>query len=125
MRAAPEPLVHRNEYELIGEPLSSGGDTDTSAPDALTDTDGAPGDDGLATVVSEKLAVTERSADSVTAHEPVPAHAPPQPVKLDPAAATADRVTEAPPGHVVEHTCGWAAAPHCTAAGELVTVPAP
>ena len=52
VRAVPEPLVHRNEYALIGEPLSAGGDTDTSAPDGLTDTDGAPGADVTAGVIA-------------------------------------------------------------------------
>ena len=43
-----------------------------------------------------KLAVTERAALIVTVQAPVPAHAPLQPLKIDPAAALARRVTGVP-----------------------------
>jgi hypothetical protein len=42
------------------------------------------------------VAVTDSFAVIVTVHEPVPVHAPDQPLKLDPDAGVAERVTEAP-----------------------------
>ena len=43
-----------------------------------------------------KLAVTERAALIVTVQAPVPVHAPLQPLKIDPDAALARRVTGVP-----------------------------
>jgi hypothetical protein len=67
-----------------------------------------------------KVAVTARAAVMVTEQVPVPLHAPPQPPKLEPAAAEALSVTCVP----------WARAsvqsePHEMPAGELDTVPVP
>ena len=43
-----------------------------------------------------KLAVTDRAALIVTVQAPVPVHAPLHPLKIDPAAALARRVTGVP-----------------------------
>jgi hypothetical protein len=67
------------------------------------------------------VAVTERATSSATvqvAAEPV--HAPLQPVKLEPAAATAVSVTDAPLTKL-----NWQVAPQLMPAGLLVTVPPP
>ena len=68
-----------------------------------------------------KVAVTARAAPIVTTQEPVPAQAPPQPVKPDPAAGAAVRVTTVP--GVVGLAALVAAARR--RAGEEVTVPPP
>jgi hypothetical protein len=44
-------------------------------------------------VLIVKLAVTDRAADIVTLQVPVPEQAPPQPLKVEPVAAAADKVT--------------------------------
>ena len=68
-----------------------------------------------------KPAVTEVAALSVTVQVPVPAQPPPvQPVKVEPAAGVAVRVTAVPLANALEHV-----APHEMPAGLLVTVPAP
>jgi hypothetical protein len=70
------------------------------------------------TGVAVKVAVTEAAA--VTAHVPVPEHAPLQPAKVEPAAGAAVRVT-AVPG---VKDCAQLA-PQLIPAGVLVTVPVP
>src|SRR5439155_6064931 len=68
-----------------------------------------------------KVAVTVLPADSVTTHVPVAPHPPPvQPVKVEPAAGVALRVTTVPLSKLAVH-----AAPQVIPAGELVTVPLP
>src|SRR5437879_9575658 len=67
-----------------------------------------------------KVAVTEVAALIVTVHVPVPVQAPLQPVKVEPAAGAAVRVTTVPVVKEVEQV-----APQEIPAGELVTVPAP
>jgi len=68
-----------------------------------------------------KLAVTMVAALMVTTHEPVPEHpAPLQPVKVDPPAAAAVRVTTVPPLYEAEQV-----APQLIPAGLEVTVPLP
>jgi hypothetical protein len=70
------------------------------------------------TGVAVKVAVTEAAA--VTAHVPVPEHAPLQPAKVEPAAGAAVRVT-AVPG---VKDCAQLA-PQLIPAGVLITVPVP
>ncbi|MCI2430315.1 hypothetical protein LM604_06660 [Candidatus Acetothermia bacterium] len=53
--------------------------------------------------VVTKVAVTDLLASIVTTHVPVPLQAPPQPVKVEPLAATAVSVTEVPLAKVAEH----------------------
>jgi len=68
-----------------------------------------------------KLAVTDVAAFTVTVQEPVPVQPPPlQPLKVEPAAAAAVRVTDVPFANEAEQV-----APHEMPAGELVTVPLP
>src|SRR5262249_59909407 len=70
---------------------------------------------------SAKVAVTDCAALIVTAQVPVPVQPPPlQPVKVDPAAGVAVRVTAVPLANVAEHV-----APHVMPAGALVMVPDP
>jgi hypothetical protein len=52
-----------------------------------------PTDKGCCTGSSAKLAVAVRAALMVTAHRPVPVHAPLHPTKVDPTAGTAVSVT--------------------------------
>ncbi len=47
--------------------------------------------------VRSKVAVTDLTASMVTVQGPVPVQSPLQPVKVDPAAEVAVRVTEVPP----------------------------
>jgi hypothetical protein len=68
----------------------------------------------------ENVAETLRTASIITVQLPVPLHAPPQPVKLDPAAGVAVRLTEVPGGKLALHV-----APQLIPPGELVTVPFP
>src|SRR6185295_17478497 len=67
-----------------------------------------------------KFAVTEVAALIVTAHVPVPVHAPLQPVNVAPAAGVAVSVTAVPLLKDAEHVV-----PQLTPAGALVTVPDP
>lgn len=72
-------------------------------------------------VCTAKVAVTVVAAPSVTTQVPVPVQPPPfQPVKVEPAAGAAVRVTAVPLANGPAH-----AAPHEMPAGELVTVPEP
>jgi len=73
-----------------------------------------------AKVGSVKVAVTDLAALMVTMQEPVPVHAPLQPVNVEPTAAVAVRVTDAPLVKPNEQV-----APQVIPAGELVTVPLP
>src|SRR2546425_8145241 len=71
--------------------------------------------------VGAKVAVTVVAAESVIVHVPVPEQPPPlQPVKAEPAAGLALRVTTVPLAKLAEQV-----APHVIPAGLLVTVPAP
>ena len=67
-----------------------------------------------------KLAVTPVFELIVTTHEPVPEQAPLQPVKTEPEAGVAARLTDVPELYVAEHV-----APQLMPAGELDTVPEP
>src|SRR6267143_1378643 len=67
-----------------------------------------------------KVAVTEVAALIVTVHVPVPVQAPLQPVKVEPAAGAAVRVTTVPVVKEVEQV-----APQEIPTGALVTVPVP
>src|SRR5206468_10648205 len=70
---------------------------------------------------SAKVAVTLWAALIVTEHVPVPVQPPPlQPVKVDPAAGVAVRVTAVPLANAAAQV-----APHATPAGAVVTVPLP
>src|SRR5262245_4978852 len=70
---------------------------------------------------SAKVAVTDCAALIVTVQVPVPVQPPPlQPVKLEPAAGAAVRVTAVPLANEAEHV-----APHVMPAGALVMVPLP
>ena len=53
---------------------------------------------GWATVCWVNVAVTVAADVNVTLQEPVPVHAPLQPVNVEPVGATADRVTAVPYG---------------------------
>jgi hypothetical protein len=68
----------------------------------------------------EKVAVTARAALIVTEQLPVPVQAPLQPVKVEPAAGVAVKVTAVPVVNDAEHE-----APQLMPAGLLVTVPLP
>src|SRR5207245_6842887 len=71
--------------------------------------------------VAAKVAVTVVAAESVIVHVPVPEQPPPlQPVKAEPAAGLALRVTTVPLAKLAEQV-----APQVMPAGPLVTVPAP
>jgi hypothetical protein len=67
-----------------------------------------------------KVAVTLKFELMVTTHEPVPEHAPLQPLNTDPEAGVAARLTEVPEEYVDEQV-----APQMMPARELVTVPVP
>src|SRR5207244_96694 len=72
-------------------------------------------------VCTAKVAVTVVAALSVTVQVPVPEQLPPlQPVKVEPAAGAADKVTAVPLAYVAAQV-----APQAMPAGTLVTVPAP
>ncbi len=71
-------------------------------------------------VLCVKLAVTLCAEFMVIMQEPVPAHAPLQPVKVEPGSAVAVTVTVVPLGKFVLQV-----APQLIPAGELVTVPEP
>src|SRR5215470_14553260 len=72
-------------------------------------------------VAGAKVAVTAVAPISVTTHVPVPVQLPPlQPVKVDPAAGAAVRVTMVPDVNETEQVV-----PQLMPAGELVTVPLP
>src|SRR6267143_1963322 len=71
-------------------------------------------------LVVAKVAVTEVAALTVTLHVPAPVQAPLQPVKEEPAAGAAVRVTAAPLVNAAEHVV-----PQETPVGALVTVPLP
>src|SRR5213594_2100970 len=71
-------------------------------------------------VVNAKVAVTEVAAVMVTAHVPAPVQPPLQPVKVQPAAGTAVRVTQVP---LVKGAAQVALQE--IPAGALVTVPLP
>ena len=82
----------------------------------------AAGAESADTVTSGRranVAVQERSVESWTLPSTQSA-APPQPVKLDPAAAAAKSVTVVPLAKVAEHVT-----PQLIPVGELVTVPEP
>src|SRR5207253_1418283 len=71
--------------------------------------------------VGVKVAVTAVAAETVTTHVPAPLHPPPlQPVKAEPAAGLAVRVTAVPLAKLAEQI-----APQLIPAGLLATVPAP
>src|SRR5207245_8932650 len=71
--------------------------------------------------VGAKVAVTVVAAESVIVHVPVPEQPPPlQPVKAEPLAGLAVRVTTVPLAKLAEQV-----APQVMPAGPLVTVPAP
>ena len=67
-----------------------------------------------------KVAVTDRACVIDTTHEPEPVHAPDHPVKVDPRAALAVKVTE-----VGEEYASEQSEPQLIPTGELVTIPAP
>jgi hypothetical protein len=67
-----------------------------------------------------KVAETDVSPAIVTAHEPVPLHAPPHPLNVIPDAAVAVSVTFVPAANAAEHVC-----PQLMPPGELVMVPFP
>jgi len=71
-------------------------------------------------VAALNVAVTAVGAVTVTLHAPVPAQAPLQPAKVEPAAGVAVRVTAVPGENVCEQL-----APQLMPAGALVTVPDP
>lgn len=82
-------------------------------------------DTGFGNSVGDAAAVTKRAptvfaAFAVTEHAPVPEHAPDQPMKTDPASATAARLTDVPALKLDVHV-----APQATPAGVEVMVPAP
>ena len=66
------------------------------------------------------MAVTDVAALSVTVHVPVPVQPPLQPLKIEPAAGAAVKVTAVPLANAAEHV-----APQAMPAGALVTVPVP
>lgn len=66
------------------------------------------------------VAVTDVASFIVTTHTPVPAHAPPQPVKVELPEGVALRVTTVPPSYAAEQVD-----PQLIPDGELVTVPVP
>src|SRR5437867_6345751 len=72
-------------------------------------------------VCTAKVAVTVVAALSVTVHVPVPEQPPPlQPVKVEPTAGAAVKVTAVPVANAAAHV-----APQEIPAGPLVTVPVP
>jgi hypothetical protein len=70
--------------------------------------------------VCANVAVTLVAAVTVTTQVPVPEHGAPQPVKVDPVAGAAVKVTCVPLAKLAEHV-----APQLIPAGALVTVPVP
>src|SRR5439155_3905009 len=70
--------------------------------------------------LTEKFAVTARAALIVTVQAPVPVQLPLQPLKVEPAAGAAVKVTMVPMANAAEQV-----APQEMPAGLLVTVPAP
>jgi hypothetical protein len=71
-------------------------------------------------LVGAKIALTDCAELMVTAQTPVPLHAPPQPLKTDPACAVGLSVTTVPLAKSAEHVV-----PHEIPAGVLVMDPAP
>ena len=69
------------------------------------------------------MAVTCLSEFMSSTHDPVPVHAPLQPVNLEPGSGVAVRVTEAPLANGAEQTL--LAEPHWIPVGLLVTFPLP
>jgi len=70
--------------------------------------------------VGTKVAVTTWAAFIVTVQEPLPLQAPLQPMRAEPTAGVAVRVTAVPLANEAEHV-----APQEIPAGALVTVPVP
>src|SRR5437899_10582162 len=70
--------------------------------------------------LTEKFAVTARAALIVTVQAPVPVQLPLQPLKVEPAAGAAVKVTMVPMANAAEQV-----APQEMPAGVLVTVPLP
>jgi hypothetical protein len=73
------------------------------------------------TGMTVKVAVTPLAAFIVTTHWPVPAHAPLQPVNVEPAEAVASSVTSAPDARLALQVAPQSMVP----AGTLATVPVP
>ena len=98
-KAKSTPLLFRESWVTLGLP-------------------GAPGGvDGGAML---KVAVTAVAELTVSAHEPVPEHAPVQPAKVEPEAGVAVRVNAVPRVTDCEHVV-----PQLMPLGVLVTVPEP
>lgn len=76
--------------------------------------------DGVGAAAEAKVAVTDALAESVTAQEPVPAHAPLHPEKREPDPAAAVSVTLVPWAN-----CALQVEPQLIPAGALETVPVP
>jgi hypothetical protein len=74
----------------------------------------------VVTVAVPNVAVTLRAAVMLTVQVPVPVHAPLQPVKVEPAAGAAVRVTDVPDVYEALQVL-----PQLIPLGEEVTVPVP
>src|SRR4029453_3900304 len=105
------PLVNAAAH-VVPQEMPAGGLLTVPAPVLLTVS---------VEVCTAKVAVTVVAALSVTVQVPVPEHPPPlQPVKVEPAAGVAVKVTAVPLAYAAEHV-----APQEIPAGLLVIVPVP
>ncbi len=75
-----------------------------------------------ATICGSNITVTFRAWSMLTAHDPAPAHAPLQPVKVEPASGMASRATTAPLVKLALHTAPQLIPPGLEA---MIPVPAP
>lgn len=102
--------VHVEPHEI-----PAGADVTVPAPVPVLDTVS-----GTEVALGAKVAVTQRASVIETVQRPVPEHARDQPVKVDPAAALAVRVTLVPEMKVVRHV-----EPQLIPDGDDDTVPEP
>ena len=114
VRTTVVPLV-KLELQVVGQLIPDGLLVTVPEPVPVVLTESCTG-----VAAWSKVAVTVESAPIVTAHLPVPVHAPDQPVNVEVASGVAVRVTCVPPAKLVLQPD-----PQLMPLGELLTVPPP